>query len=104
MLERDLNSHLWVSRPPLYPLSYQVNGDWWRVLSNVSGRKKLEGASSSPARANEFFVGGSSVRINENKLVLQLNKYKKNKYTLSIIACRKLILKNFYSPQLRRSK
>ena len=27
-LERDLNSHLRVSRPPLYPLSYRVNGDW----------------------------------------------------------------------------
>ena len=37
-LERDLNSHLRVSRPPLYPLSYRVNGDWWRVLSNLSGR------------------------------------------------------------------
>ena len=38
-LERDLNSHFRVSRPPLYPLSYRVNGDWWRVLSNLSGRK-----------------------------------------------------------------
>ena len=37
-LERDLNSHLRVSRPPLYPLSYRVIGDWWRVLSNLSGR------------------------------------------------------------------
>ena len=36
-LERDLNSHLRVSRPPIYPLSYRVNGDWWRV-SNLSGR------------------------------------------------------------------
>ena len=27
-----------VSRPPLYPLSYRVNGDWWRVLSNLSER------------------------------------------------------------------
>ena len=33
-LERDLNSHLRVSRPPLYPLRYRVNEDWWRVLSN----------------------------------------------------------------------
>ena len=40
-LERDLNSHLRVSRPPLYPLSYRVNGDWWRVLSNLSGRNIL---------------------------------------------------------------
>ena len=31
-------SHLRVSRPPLYPLSYRLNGDWWRVLSNLSGR------------------------------------------------------------------
>ena len=37
-LERDLNSHLRVSRPPLYPLSYRINGDWWRVLFNLSGR------------------------------------------------------------------
>ena len=34
-LKRDLNSHLRVSRPPLYPLSYRINGDWWRVLSNL---------------------------------------------------------------------
>ena len=27
-----------ISRPPLSP-SYRVNGDWWRVLSNLSGRK-----------------------------------------------------------------
>ena len=27
---------------------------------------KLEGTSSNPARANEFFVGGSSVRLKTN--------------------------------------
>ena len=37
-LERVLNSHLRVSRLPLYPLTCQVNGEWWRVLSNLSGR------------------------------------------------------------------
>jgi hypothetical protein len=33
----DLNSHLWVSRPLLYTYSssYQVYGDWSRVLSIV---------------------------------------------------------------------
>ena len=36
-LERDLNSHLRVSRLPLYPLSYWVNS-WYRVLSNLSAR------------------------------------------------------------------
>ena len=37
-LQRDLNLHLWISRLPLYPLSYRAIGDWWRVLSNLSGR------------------------------------------------------------------
>ena len=27
----NYNSHFRVPRPLLYPLSYQVNGDWWRV-------------------------------------------------------------------------
>ena len=31
-LERDLNSHLRDTRPPLYLLSYRVHGDWRRVL------------------------------------------------------------------------
>ena len=31
--------------------------------------QKLEGASSNPVRVNEFFVGGSSVRM-KTKLVL----------------------------------
>ena len=32
-LGRESNSHLRVSKPPLYPLSYQVNRDWWWVYS-----------------------------------------------------------------------
>ena len=28
--KRDWNSYVRVSRPPLYPLSYCVNGDWYR--------------------------------------------------------------------------
>ena len=37
-LQRDLNLLLWVSRPPLYPLSYLVKSDWWRDLSHLSAR------------------------------------------------------------------
>ena len=103
LLKLDLNSHLRISRPPPYPLSYRVNGDWWRVLSNLTGRnifattqrlswrtrsvsilfqnypqrcenliclhsytattnEKPRFATSNPARANEFFVRGSSAR------------------------------------------
>ena len=85
-LERDLNSHLRVSRPPLYPLSYRVNGDWWRVLSNLSGRSILPRLNACHLRTHsvsilfqnhpqrydklicfsEFFIGGSSVRMKTN--------------------------------------
>ena len=46
-LERDFNSHL-------------------RVSLGRAAVQKPEGASSNPARANEFFVGDCSVRLKTN--------------------------------------
>ena len=39
--------------------------------------QKPEGASSNPSRANEFFVGGSSVRM-KTKQCIGINKKKLN--------------------------
>ena len=37
-LERDLNSHLQDTGPPLYLLNYRIHRDWRRVLYDLSAR------------------------------------------------------------------
>ena len=97
-LERDLNSHLRISRPPLYPLGYRVNGDWWRVLSNLSGRnifamtKRLSWRTRSVSiqfqnhpRSQRIFRSSQQCK-NENKLVFHVSEDD------SEIHCSKLII------------
>ena len=64
-LERDLNSHLRDTSPPLYLLSYRVHLNWIKVASNPyrldssTGRavdRCPEGASSNPTRVNIFHL------------------------------------------------
>ena len=83
---------------------YFVHLNWIRLATNPRqfdssmGRAavyKTEGASSNPARANEFFVGVGSVR-NESKLVFEVSKDGSyvSSYTLSKFRHKRIIAFN----------